>query len=63
MLEKNSTTSKKTSPDRLVILNYKKGKVREIDLNNFKNNISTNIRVTDKGLVIGNIRLAFSWQN
>ena len=63
MLEKNSVTGKKTSPDRMIVLNYKKGKVREIDLKNFKNSISTNIRITDKGLVIGNIRLAFSWQN
>ena len=63
MLNKNSATSKKTSPDRMIVLNYKKGKVREIDLKNFKDNISTNIRATDKGMVIGNIRIAFSWQN
>lgn len=63
MLEKNSSTSKKTSPDRMIVLNYQKGKVREIDLKNFKENISTNIRATDKGLVVGNVRIAFSWQN
>lgn len=63
MLEKNSSTSKKTSPDRLIVLNYNKNTVREIDLKNFKNNISTNIRTTEKGLVIGNVRIAFSWQN
>ena len=63
MLNKNSATSKKKSPDRMVVLNYKKGIVREIDLKNFKNNISTNIRTTDKGLIIGNVRIAFSWQN
>lgn len=63
MLDKNSTTSKKTSPDRLIVLNYKKNTVREIDLKHFKDNISTNIRMTDKGLVIGNIRIALSWQN
>ena len=32
-------------------------------MKNFKDNISTNIRATDKGLVIGNVRIAFSWQN
>ena len=63
MLEKNSATSKKTSPDRLVVLNYKKNAIREIDLKHFKDNISTNIRATDKGLVVGNVRVAFSWQN
>lgn len=63
MLEKNSSTSKKTSPDRMIVLNYKKGVVREIDLKNFKENISTEIKITDKGLVVGNVRVAFSWQN
>jgi hypothetical protein len=63
VLEKNSSTSKKTSPDRLIVLNYKKNNVREIDLKHFKENISTNVRATEKGLVIGNIRVAFSWQN
>ena len=63
MLEKNSSTSKKTSPDRLIVLNYNKNKVREIDLKNFKDNISTHIRATEKGLVVGNVRVAFSWQN
>lgn len=47
----------------MIVLNYKNGTVREIDLAHFKENISTNIRVTEKGLVIGNVRLAFSWQN
>lgn len=63
MLNKNSSTSKKSSPDRMIVLNYSKGTVREIDLKNFKDNISTNIRTTDKGLVIGNVRIALSWQN
>lgn len=63
MLNKNSSTSKKVMPDRLIVLNYSKNKVREIDLENFKNNISTNIRTTNTGLVVGNIRVAFSWQN
>ena len=58
-----SSTSKKTSPDRLIVLNYKKGTVREIDLKNFKDNISTNIKITNKGFVIGNVRIAISWQN
>lgn len=63
MLNKNSITSKKVAPNRLIVLNYEKGTVREIDLKHFKDNISTNIRNTDKGLVIGNVRIAFSWQN
>lgn len=63
MLEKNSATSTKTKPDRLIVLNYQKKKIKEIDLISFKENLSTNIKTTDKGLVIGNIRLAISWQN
>lgn len=63
MLAKNSLTSKKTSPDRLIVLNYAKGTVKEIDLKNFQKNISTNVRATSKGLVVGNVRVAFSWQN
>jgi phosphatidate phosphatase PAH1 len=63
MLEKNSSTSKKTKPDRLIILNYNKKSVKEIDLKNFKNNLQFNIRNTDTGIVIGNIRIALSWQN
>lgn len=63
MLNKNSFTSKKSSPDRLIVLNYRKNRVREIDLKHFKDNISTNIRVTDTGFVIGNVRVALSWQN
>lgn len=63
MLNKNTETSKKTAPDRLIVLNYQKNTVREVDLKHFYDNISTNIRVTNKGLVIGNIRIAISWQN
>jgi hypothetical protein len=63
MLNKNSVTSKKSSPDRLIVLNYRNRTVREINLKTFKDNISTNIRTTDSGLVIGKVRIAFSWQN
>lgn len=63
MLNKNTTTSKKVAPDRLIVLNYTKNNVREIDLKHFYENISTNIRTTSKGLVIGNIRIAIGWQN
>lgn len=63
MLEKNSLTSKKTKPDRLIVLNYNKNIVKEINLKNFIDNISTNIKTTEKGLVIGNIRIALGWQN
>ena len=63
MLNKNCATNYKETPDRLIVLNYAKKTVREVDLQHFKDNISTNVRNTDKGLVIGNIRVAFSWQN
>lgn len=63
MLNKNTATCNKTRPDRLIVFNYKNNSVREIDLKNFSNNITTKIRATENGLVIGNIRVAFSWQN
>ena len=63
MLDKESCTHKKISPDRLIIWNYQKNNVYEIDLKNFKGENSTDIRATDKGLVIGNVRCAFSWGN
>lgn len=50
-------------PDRMVVLNYRKGSVHEVNLKNFQDNISTNVRITNTGLVIGNVRVAFSWQN
>lgn len=63
MLNKNTITCRKTAPDRLIVLNYTKGSVKEVNLKNFTQNISTNIRATPKGLVIRNIRVVFSWQN
>lgn len=63
MLNKNTVTSQKTSPDRLIVYNYDKNTIHELQLSNFKDNIDTHIKQTDKGLVIGNIRIAFSWQN
>lgn len=63
MLTKNTETSQKSAPDRLLVFNYNKNTITELDLRTFYNNIDSNIRITEKGLVIGNIRLAFSWQN
>lgn len=63
MLNKESQAHKKTSPDRLIVWNYQKNTVNEIDVKNFKNNINTDIRATKKGLVIGNMRFALSWGN
>lgn len=63
MLSKNSATSKKSSPDRLIVFNYKKEKVKEINLKDFQENVSTNIRATDTGFIVGNVRVALSWQN
>lgn len=63
MLEKNTMTSKKTAPDRLIVLNYTKKIVKEINLKSFTENISTEIKTTDKGFIIGNVRIAIGWQN
>ena len=44
-------------------MNYNKKTAKEINLKSFVDNITTTIRVTDKGLVIGNVRIIFAWQN
>jgi hypothetical protein len=63
MLNKNSATSRKTAPDRLVVFNYKKKSISELYWKDSKEDISTIIRPTDTGFVIGNIRVQLSWQN
>lgn len=63
MLNKTTSTCTKMAPDRLIVLNYAKNTIREINLKTFYDNINTNIKKTDAGLIIGNIRIAISWQN
>lgn len=63
MLSKNTSTCFKKMPDRLIVMNYNKKTAKEINLKSFVDNITTTIRVTDKGLVIGNVRIIFAWQN
>jgi hypothetical protein len=62
MLNKNSETSQKTSPDRIIVYNYSKDVVSEINIDALKID-SSEIRTTDKGMVVGNIRVAIGWQN
>ena len=63
LLTKN-TECNKTKPDRLIVYNYNKDYMFEINLQKIINNISTDsIRATEKGLIINNIRLQLGWQN
>lgn len=62
MLNKNTETSQKSKPDRLIVYNYNKNTINEIDIKSLKAD-TTQIRFTDKGMVIGNIRIAIGWQN
>ena len=62
MLNKNTETSKKTKPDRIIVYNYNQDTVNEINIEALKFD-SSNIYMTEKGMVIGNIRVAIGWQN
>lgn len=62
MLNKATDSSSKTAPDRLIVFNYNKGRVNEIDLTKYANQELT-ITATDKGIVIGALRIAIGWQN
>ena len=62
MLNKNTATSHKTSPDRIIIYNYNKNTISEINIKNL-NIDTTKIRLTETGMVIGSIRVAIGWQN
>jgi hypothetical protein len=64
MLSKNTATSKKQAPDRMIVFNYNKQEITELNIKEIlKNNDCSTVRNTDLGLVIGNIRVAISWQN
>ena len=63
MIEKDTETCSKGAPDRLIVFNYKTGKIKEVNLKNILNNISSNVKTNDYSLTIGNVRVAFSWQN
>ena len=59
------TTSTKTKPDHLIVFNYDKETISEIDCNSFKSD-SIDPETTyksDLGFVLNGIRFAFSWQN
>lgn len=61
MLNKKTDTCDKGSPDRLIIYNYSKKKIKEINLRDFFKD--GEIIITDKGFKIGNVRFAIGWQN
>lgn len=63
ILLKNSMTTQKSKPDRLIIYNYTKKTIKELNWNLFYKNQNDKIRATNKGLMIGDIRIAIGWQN
>ena len=62
MLNKNSKTSKKHQPDRILVFNYKKQSIFELDVKKFYNT-KTKLSCSDKSIIINKIRFALSWQN
>jgi hypothetical protein len=63
MLNKDTPTSKKKAPDRLIVLNYTKNTVKEIDLKKIQEAIITDVTASSLGFKIGDIRIAVGWQN
>ena len=63
MLNKESLTNKKGKPDKLLIYNYNKKTITELNVDDFFNSINKHIKKNNLGLTMGNIRIAFSWQN
>lgn len=66
MLYKQSLTSHKKKPDRIVVYNYKKHNISEINLTDIIANLSTySCQNTDAdfSILAGPLRFVFSWQN
>ena len=63
ILIKNSLTSQKGKPDRLIIFNYETKKITEFKWEEIFNSPDIYIKTTDKGFTINNIRIAIGWQN
>ena len=63
MINKTESRSKKQAPDRIIVFNYIKNSIYEIQPKALKNKFVNEITTTDKGLIIGNLRIAFGWQN
>jgi hypothetical protein len=62
MLNKVTTNGIKQAPDILLIYNYAKKKMFTLDLKAYSQQLEK-IQVTEKGLLIGKIRIVFGWQN
>lgn len=66
MLYKQSLTSHKKKPDRIIVYNYKKHTISEINLAEIIANLSTyscQNTDTDFSILAGPLRFVFSWQN
>lgn len=66
MLYKQSLTSHKKKPDRIIVYNYKKHTISEINLAEIITNLSTySCQNTDAdfSILAGPLRFVFSWQN
>ena len=62
MLDKETETIQKGKPDRIIVFNYSKQTIYELNVNDFYKK-SINLTSTEKSIIINNIRFALSWQN
>ena len=63
MINKTTSRCHKQAPNKIIVFNYVNKNIYEIQPNELANNFVNEITTTDKGLIIGNLRIAFSWQN
>ena len=61
MINKKTSTINKNKPDRIIVYNYTKNEISDINLNNL--NYDDTISLTDKGFSVGDIRIQIGWQN
>jgi hypothetical protein len=63
MINKDSGTCSKGAPDRLIVLDYIKKVVKEINIKDILKNTTAEIKATDLGFSFNTLRVAISWQN
>ena len=63
MINKTESRNKKHAPDRIIVFNYIKNSIYEIQPKAFINKFINETTTTEKGLIVGNLRIAFGWQN
>ncbi len=62
MINKETTTIVKNKPDQFIVYNYNTKTISKIDLTQI-NMGNLTITLTDKGFIVGDIRVQIGWQN